>query len=243
LSKWEDPWEAGLDLAKLRRKAAYFGTIRALAADPRHRGELSPVERQRIARLVDELGQEVLNAACLIDDAVLISEWYLLPLMQRRLGLGHERGLDDLTKAAALARRLHTHLDPIAAEIEHLFQAMPAELRVADDFDVLELKRFVGRFARDAEKTVACLKPAGRPRDARRNVAIVLATWAVEEATGEQVHISRGRSDCPDAHFTNAPGRFVRHFLATLGNWNEPVLVSAFDKLRRKPAATEPLSV
>ena len=267
LLKWEDPWEAGLDLNRLRGRKSQFCAIRTLAEDRARRYAASNIDRDGVAHLVAELedGAEESNpeeglhvdqdevarfiaelelgteeARQLADDAFLIWEWFLLPRLQARVGMGREWLLQQLQRSARSARELQALLEPTAVQVEDLLLAMPRELKVPEDSDLLELVRLLKEFARSAEQSVAYLKPAGRRPDARRNLALALATWAVEEATGEKVRTSRGKKSCTTPHFTRPPGKFVAQFLHLIGDWDERVLVGAFDKLRRPRSANKP---
>ena len=242
LQRWEDPWEAGLDLTKLRGKAEQFRRVRTLAEDPRHEDAPPLVDRGGIERLIAELELELAEAARLADDAALIWEWFLSPQLQAQVGLGKDSVWRKLESAAGSARQFCQELEPIAVETEHLFQAMPTSLNVSEESDLLDLVRRVGEFRRDADRSLDFLNPSGRQFDSRRNTALALAAWAVEDATGQQVQVSRGRASCAGPHFKNPAGKFVAALLKMIGGWNEPVLVGAFEKLRRPCRAKQPPS-
>ena len=190
LKKWEDPWEAGLDLVRLRGNAAKFQTIRQLSETPRPgRGEPLPVvAADQIDKLIAPLELDDAASAVLRSDARLIAAWYELPQHQARIFTGRSTLLDALEEAASKVRNLDDWLAPFVYETVELLQELPAEVvGTRRDFDVVGLGQQSAEFSRLVDSILRFSRPPKRKPDSRRNVAIALAVWAVEDATGEAV--------------------------------------------------------
>lgn len=231
--RWEDLWEADLDLERLRAKRAHFEHLRSLAEDDRHAGEAPRVDAQALAALVAALNLAQEPARRLLSDAALIAEWYISPELQERIAIGRKHEIKALYSIAATARTLSEKLAPFTVTIEEMFADMPDTFPGPDEGDVVKLSLDLAKFARSAQGLVAVLEPSKRRPDDRRNTAIVLACQAVQEATGKIVTATRGTRTVPNWHFTNAAGLFVYGLMRELGWRDQRVLVGAFQKLAR----------
>ena len=236
LKKWEDPWEAGLDLVNLRGNAAEFDTIRQLSEDSPHGDPVPVVDPGQIDKLTASIELDDAKSAILRSDARLIAAWYELPKHQAHIFMGRSTLLDALEEAASKVRDLDEWLAPFVYETEELLQVLPAEVVGSRrDFDVVGLSQKSAEFSRLVDSILRFSRPPKRKPDSRRNVAIALAVWAVEDATGEAV-TKKGQSRRGNSwHFTNRSGVFVRDLMKLLGWPDERVIVGAVEKLMREP--------
>lgn len=235
--KWEDPWEPGFDLRKLRAKAPSLqslsqlfesrpdidGPQQDLSAEP------SPIDKETALRLVEPLELEQGRAIDLQADSILIGRWYAAPEIRRALGLGHASELDDL----ALTQKMALHLGRGLAQRQMGFETLLGIVEGDGEdmrLDLTSIIRDLERFVVKTDQILRAMRPGvGRKADVRRNRAIALATEAVEKATGERVKVSRR-----EGRFANPGGRYVCDLLQAL-NWpDESVLVGAFENLRRE---------
>lgn len=167
---WEDPWEPDLDLAKLRRNAAKFETIRQLSENPRHGDPLTTLDRGRIADLVKPFELSNTQSAVLIDDAHLIAAWYELPQHRKRIYMGQKALLEALDEAANPVRNLYDRLGPYQYETESLLEEMPSSVVGSQrDFDVVELARKAVEFSSLVDRILEFLRPHNRRRRCQRD--------------------------------------------------------------------------
>lgn len=234
LHLWEDPWEVGLDLRKLRAKKSLIDRVVLLLKQSGRAQYAPPGDRPQIEGLVSLLELDLDAGMRLVEDSLLILAWCGLREQRTDLQLGDAYAVKALAAAAQDARRLYGQLESNAVAIEEVIQALPGngDNRL-DSLDLLALSRQLALLVRAADIAAPLfgLTGSGRRPDGRRNVALALATEAVEEATGTRVEITR-RGD--SWRFANASGRYVRDVLGLLGWSDERVLVGAFDKLRRE---------
>jgi hypothetical protein len=233
---WEDPWEPHFDLLALRGKASSLDAVSRLASKLQPGIKLPRPNREKIARLVDSLALERGKAEELAEDICLLARWYSLPELGRRIRIGPAAVIDQLRQAGRHAERLQTLLGGIAPEAEQLAEDLTVDLPVVTDHrSLMSFADDAGRFAIAARAIVKLLRPQGRPREHRRNLAIVLACQAVEEATGQRVTTGRQSADATGEHFTNAAGDFLAAVMKMLTRLDDRVVAGAFVDLRRGP--------
>jgi len=227
---WEDPWEPNFDLAKLRASAAKLDQVAKLGdlREWKRPFPRSPVNAEFLKSLIEPLPLRAAVADKLKLDVTLLGAWFVLPAQLRALSMGVPQHIAALQSTAAHARHLYNEISSNALGVEDLINAFAAD---EAEMDVLNLTVELGTFIEGATRAIERLHlgQPGRKTDSRRNVAIALATHAVEEATENRVQITKG----DDWHFTNPPGEFVRDVMKLLNGDSERVLVGAFDKIRR----------
>ena len=185
-------------------------------------------------RLVGPLILEDGKTEQLAEDIRLLGRWYSLPELGRRIRVGPAAIIDQLRQAGRYAESLQTLLGGIAPQTEQLAEDLAIELpMVIGDRSLMSLADDAGQFGLATRTMVKLLRPQGRPREHRRNLAIMLACQAVEEATGQRVTTGRRNADATGECFTNAPGRFIAGVMRLLTRSNEEVVAGAFVDLRR----------
>jgi hypothetical protein len=239
IGAWEIPWEKKVDLATLRAKEKSLQVMTAIFEDPRHRRAQLSLDPDSVRLLISRLNVSATEATRLHEDTMLIGAWYYLPKRRAHLRLDHAGELKALDRAANQASRFLREVQPDANAIEDLLGSLSDDdPEVYREIDVQRLIADATSFIKAANRILELSKPGrgGRKPDDRRNLAIALVADAVEEASGQQVTISRNSSD-GEWRFTNDAGRFLRDLMGLLGWKDERVLVGAFDKLRRKTIA------
>lgn len=181
LPKWEDPWERRVDLASLRARKPYFENLRRLAEDERHDGEAPSVESEKIKELIGRFGLDNSRRDRLAEDARLIAEWYLAPKLEKRVRLGHDRYFAELEEAAERAEACAASFEVSAVQLEHIVNSVLPSSAYDEDLDLLSLKRQLNQFLRRAQTVLDERSGAGRKKDERRNGALALIAWAIEE--------------------------------------------------------------
>lgn len=223
------------DLASLRAKSRSLLSMTRLFDFPQLDQEGLTLDRRAVGEIILPLELDEPRASRLLEDSFLIAAWYWIPQRKDRLGISSDRHLKALRSAARYAQQLYDAIAADAQNIEELINLAPHPDRPnSRDFDLVKFSNDVGRFVLAADRTVD--KPgarAGRRPDNRRNIAIALATEAVENATRQRVGISRGNKRSEDPHFVRPPGRYVAELMRLLGFNDERTLVGAFERLRR----------
>jgi hypothetical protein len=231
---WEDPWEPHFDLVALREKAGSLDAVSRLASKLQPGIKLPGLNREKIARLVDSLALEKGKAEELTEDICLLARWYSLPELARLIRVGPAAVIDQLRQAGRHAESLQTLLGGIAPEAEQLAEDLTVDLPVVTDHrSLMSFADDAGQFASAARAIVKHLRPQGRPREYRRNLAIVLACQAVEQATGQRVTTGRQSADATGERFTNAAGHLLAAVIKMLTRLDERVVAGAFVDLRR----------
>lgn len=235
LRRWEDPWEREVDLKWLRVNAASFKSIRRLIEDAKMVAPELLIQDNLVIQLIGPLALDNASAGSLLNEAMLITDWYLQPRRLAHLEMGQPETIKALSAISRLAQDLNYLLSLHAREVEELLQTLPLEnCPGAEEMDLLQLSREVGRLSRAATEADRKVRPGhgGRAAEARRDCSLALLTWATEQATGKRVSISAGTKGRPGRHFVGDSGQFVYRVMNLLTGKNEKQLTRLFDRLR-----------
>ena len=246
LKSWEGVWELSPELASLRAqtgKLRYLSLLisQSLQTYPEmvaERGHLQASENE-LSDLVAALDLDPNQAQQLLDDAVLITEWYLLPQRRAALRFDAKQHIAVMDTVARKARSLHLAISTDMLGLEELLETHADDSENAsEDFDLRQCAAMLEKLATTARRAVAATRPGcgGRKSDNRRNHALALLIVATEQATGERIRASRA-----DEHwrFTSRSGQFVRDVFATLGWSDERVLVDVVKRISRAKRKTK----
>lgn len=239
LTDWEDPWERKIDLATLRVNAKTFIAVRRLIENGEKGGRALAINAALLAPQLQTLSLDEARASRLLEDAMLVCDWYLHPQRLAHLHMDQAEARQALGEMSKPALRLYNLLDLTAREVEEIIRAMPSEICPgAEDIDLLRFTREAGILARAASEAAKLLRPGhgGRKNEQRRDIAIALITWATEQATTRKVSTSDGTKQRRGFHFARADGAFVFCVLNLLTGKNERQLVKIFRRLRTKPS-------